>query len=99
MAKKKAKVRTTAQRRAAALVAWQRRRLIAAGQVKPHKTPVPTIQFEKEPSGLTVPTTAVATREGSELYVTISSGGSIFRHQLSRDTMRKLGLDCLQLVG
>jgi hypothetical protein len=98
MAKKK--VRTTAQRRAAALEAWKLRRLRGAAKpTKNHRTPLPVIQFEQESIGLTGPTTAVAIREGSELYVTISFGGSIFRHQLSRDTMRKLGLDCLQLVG
>jgi hypothetical protein len=54
--------------------------------------------FGREVSVYT-PTTAAATKEGDELYVTISSAGGVFRHQLSRDTMRKLGLDCLQLVG
>lgn len=101
--KAKKKVRTTAQRRAAAKAAWATRRLRGANKPtsvrKGHVTPPPIgIDFGRDPS-IVQPTTAAATREDSELYVTVSSGGSVHRHQLSRDTMRKLGLDCLQLVG
>jgi len=96
-----AKKRTTAQRRAAAKAAWVIRRqnaaLASAKRPTPNKTPLPKIDYGAY-SSLT-PTTAGATKEGDELYVTISSAGGVFRHQLSRDTMRKLGLDCLQLVG
>ena len=100
---KKAKVRTTAQRRAAAKAAWALRRLRGdvpfkkSRRTKNHVTsPPPAVDYGAYNQ---TPTSAVATREGDELYVTVSSGGSVHRHQLSRDTMRKLGLDCLQLVG
>ena len=105
MKKKKVKVRTTAQRRAAAKAAWALRKLKTAelptATVKGHKTTVPSVDFAKlktvDFAG--THTTAAATREGSELYVTISSGGAVHRFPVARDTMRKLGLDCLQLVG
>jgi hypothetical protein len=54
---------------------------------------------DPSPSVFGAAMTAVATREGSELFVTISGGGSLHRHKVSAETMRKLGLDCLQLVG
>jgi hypothetical protein len=44
-------------------------------------------------------TTIGATKEGHEYFVTITHNGSLFRHRVSGSALRKLGLDCLQLVG
>jgi hypothetical protein len=111
MAKKKAKVRTTAQRRAAAKASWALRRLKSANAPTKNMSitmsdfPQSGVDFGREPSvakavsSITTPTSAVATREGDDLFVTITSNGSLFRHRLSYETMRKLGLDALHLVG
>jgi hypothetical protein len=43
--------------------------------------------------------TAVAVQEGADFFVVISTEGSTFRHRLSPSLIRKLGMDCLTLVG
>lgn len=109
MAKNK---RTTAQRRAAAKEAWRLRRLKSANAPTPvkrtaDKLPVVDIRDLGAEAGLEPirhvasfdPTTAGCTKEGADFYVTITSGGHLHRHRLSAGAVRKLGLDCLQLVG
>jgi hypothetical protein len=99
-------VRTTAERRAAAKASWARRKAEAAAKsanlgcnAEPSNVGEVATQTMKMVASVLSPSTASATSEGDDLYVTISQDGSLFRHKLSYQTMRKLGLDCLHLVG
>ncbi len=110
----KAKVRTKAQRRAAALESWRLRRLRTAE--KPAKNLSVVVDFDRPKSPYVMPkpdfigeqmrdfvgsepTTIGATKEGHEYFVTITQAGSLFRHRVSVSAMRKLGMDCLTLTG
>lgn len=100
MAKKK--VRTRAQRVAAAKAAWAVRRQREELFKLKGTAPMPT--SSKLPAVNLVPalftaSTVVATREGDEFFVTVSIDGSLFRHKLSKDTLRSLGLDCIKLAA
>ncbi len=45
------------------------------------------------------PTTVAVSNEGETYYLSVSSNGSFFRHKVSRQTMRLLGLDALRIAG
>lgn len=101
MAKKK--VRTRAQRVAAAKAAWavrrQREELLKMKATAPMPTSSKLPAVNLVPALYTAMQTAVATREGDEYFVTVSIDGSLFRHKLSKDTLRSLGLDCIKLAA
>lgn len=104
----KKKVRTKAERSAAARAAWKRRQVV---ETPPTQTFPIEVKFSGGESNvqtrsldtlLSFPvtiTTASVTKEGESHYVNFYTDGSHIRQKLSSATLRQLGLDALQLVG
>lgn len=105
-----AKKRTTAQRRAAAKLAWQRRRLAAAVKPSPSKGPWPVPQSLKQfaqlvqeaptPEKVYVhpPKIGYAVKEGDDIFVCFGEDGSIRRERVSMELAKKVYLDLAKIV-
>ena len=89
--------RTKAQRRKAALEAWQRRKAAEQLAGVPKFTPPPAVELPRAP--IVPPSTATFTRDGESYFITVYQDGSFFRHRVQGSTAKLLAMDILRQVG
>lgn len=101
--KTKKKVRSAAERSAAAKASWQLRRLRSAKQPTPATPPIEEYMWNTTAATpevtLEPPITLSVTREGDGIYLTIANNGALSRTRVRPETLRVLALDALQMVG
>ena len=100
--KTKKKVRSAAERSAAAKASWQLRRLRSAKQPTPATPPIEEYMYATAATTevtLEPPITLSVTREGDGIYLTIANNGALSRTRVRPETLRVLALDALQMVG